>query len=283
MGACATACFSSVGVAQQAVDVYVMAGQSNMDGRGLVKELAQSRPDLARPQPEIRYWYANPKLEDKGFSTGWIDLAPGYSIPPKYLRKKKTLPSHTFGAEVSFGPAMSQGAGERRVAVIKVSQGGTSLARDWNPERSEKYALYNTLIRTVEAGLAELRADGLEPTVRGVVWHQGESDGRRSTKTYVKHLKVFIQRLRTDLQSPNLPFVIGELYDNGHRDPVRTAQRQVAQEVPATAFVTSKGLKTSDNTHFTTPSVVEFGERYAQAMHKLLADEAGAPAPSRAE
>ena len=111
MGACATTCFSSPGVAQQVVDVYVMAGQSNMDGRGLVKELAQSRPDLARPQPEIRYWYANPKLEDKGFSTGWIDLAPGYSIPPKYLRKKKTLPSHTFGAEVSFGPAMSQGAG----------------------------------------------------------------------------------------------------------------------------------------------------------------------------
>ena len=70
LGACATACFSSPGVAQQVVDVYVMAGQSNMDGRGLVKELTQSRPDLARPQPEIRYGYPNPKLEDKGLSTG---------------------------------------------------------------------------------------------------------------------------------------------------------------------------------------------------------------------
>ena len=45
------------------VDVYIAAGQSNMDGRGLVSDLGLN--DLLRqPQADARIWYANPARPD---------------------------------------------------------------------------------------------------------------------------------------------------------------------------------------------------------------------------
>jgi iduronate 2-sulfatase len=84
-------------------------------------------------------------------------------------------------------------------------------------------------------------------------------------------LTQFVARIRQDMKQPDLPFVIGEVYDNGKRDTVRAAQRATAKAVPHTAFVSAEGLKTWDHgTHFDAESQLTIGNRFADAMTKLI-------------
>lgn len=251
--------------AGEEVEVYILAGQSNMDGRGLVEELEKDHAEYAKPQPEIKIWYAN--TSGQGYSTGWTDLAPGMSIPPKFTKGEGKLPSWTFGCELSFGPAMAAQTKGKRVALIKFSQGGTSLKRDWALGLEEEDALYEPFIKTVKQAMAALKEQGHIAKLKGMVWHQGESD--RKLKSYDELLESFIGTVRKDLGEPMLPVVIGEVFDNGQRDQVRAAQRKAAERVSASVFVSSEGLETADGTHFTTASTLEFGKRYAKALQRL--------------
>ena len=69
----------------------------------------------------------------------------------------------------------------------------------------------------------------------------------------------------------DLPFVIGEVYDNGHRDAVREGEKSASTAVSHAGFASAQGLKTSDKgTHFDAASQIELGRRFAQAMLPLL-------------
>jgi hypothetical protein len=115
--------------------------------------------------------------------------------------------------------------------------------------------------------LASLKDVGDEPQLAAMVWHQGESDASLPDGEYQKLLTEFIAQVRKDLDAPELPFVIGEVYDNGGRDRVRAGQRATAAAVPGVKFVPVDGLKTSDNgTHFDTPSQIELGKRLAATL-----------------
>ena len=127
--------------------------------------------------------------------------------------------------------------------------------------------MYPLLIQNIEDAMQALAERGDTGHLRAVLWHQGEGD--RKFKAYAEKLEDFIAKLRSDLERPELPFVIGEVFDNGKRDLVRNAQREVADKVPATAFVSSKGLETFEGTHFISASVLEFGERFAVAVQGL--------------
>ena len=265
---------SMVGVAATAgdVDVYVLAGQSNMDGRGLIAELVSDHPQAAGPRSDIRFWYAN--TAGKGYSTGWVDLAPGFGVPPKFIRKNGrggNLPSKTFGPEIAFGPAMLQHRPGRQVAIIKVTRGGTNLRKDWAATEDPAGPMYQLLVRTVNDALGKLSEAGDTGHLRGVLWHQGEGD-RKSSK-YAQRLEVFIDRLRKDLDKPQLPFVIGAVFDNGKRDIIREQQRVAVEAVAYTAYVPSEGLETFEGTHFTTASTLELGERFAQAIQQLQTED----------
>ncbi len=268
---CVSAVVAAAPLQAEEFDVYILAGQSNMDGRGLVADLHKSHPKLTRPQTGIPFWYAN--SFEGGYSTGWIDLAPGYSIPPGFGKKgSKTLPSGTFGVEVVFGSAMAKHSEGRRVAIIKVARGGTSLVRDWLVDTSKKGPLYPLLIDTVKQGLAEMQERGDVGHLRGMVWHQGESD--RRSKVYADRLEEFVTRVRTDLQAPDLPLAIGAVFDNGKRDLVRSQQVLAAKQIPHAIHVPCKGLTTFEGTHFDTPAILKFGQRMADAMAELLAESA---------
>lgn len=71
-----------------------------------------------------------------------------------------------------------------------------------------------------------------------MIWHQGESDAG---------LTAFLDRVRTDLGTPDLPFEIGEVYDNGKRDGLRAAQKATAEKVKGACFVFADKLKTFDD------------------------------------
>jgi iduronate 2-sulfatase len=243
-----------------AVDVYLLAGQSNMDGRGKTKELEEA---LKEPLPAVPIWYRQP-LGDSG---GFQPLAPGFSIPPGH---KGGLPGPTFGIELSFARALLARQPQQRIALIKGSRGGTTIEQ-WSPGQAGKPdsqgECYRLFVDTIAKAIAALKSGGDVPTIRALLWHQGESNAKDTAEVYQAKLERLIARLREDVALPELPVLVGEVIDNGERDGVRAAQKAIAGAVKGVTFVTCVGLTSSDKgTHYDTKSVLEFGQRFAAAL-----------------
>lgn len=267
-------------------DIYIAAGQSNMDGRGLNSDLIGPLAPLAAPQPNVLLHYTNPRdpVQDAAErptyqSAGWVTLRPGYAIQPGFPNGG-ALPGTRFGPEISFAKAADQYTDGRRVAILKVSRGGTSLAGDWDPSEAvngPKGFLFEAFETVVPQAIQLLQSQGHSVEVRGMIWHQGEGDGSSSQTTYETNLTEFIQTVRQTVGYPNLPFMIGELESvDGGRENVRNAQAAVAAAMSFVEFVPSTGLPVnSDGTHFTSASVVEFGNRFAGAMQSSISNLPG--------
>jgi iduronate 2-sulfatase len=246
-------------------DIYILAGQSNMDGRGSVSALGST---LASPQAGQLIYYANPgdpsaSGESTVRSAGWQTLAPGFSVAPG--ARSGSLPNGTFGPEVSFVDALRQADPTGNpVAVIKVARGGTNLNSDWSPTGY----MYQGLITEVNAALQALASGGDTGVIRGMLWQQGESDVT-DIDNYRDNLETLIGDVRAEVGSPALPFVIGEL-GQGKSAAFRDLQQTVALETTGVGFASSLGLNTPDGTHFDTAGQVVLGQRYAQQISALV-------------
>ena len=153
-----------------------------MDGRGLVSDLSK---DQQQPVDNAIIFYRNVSQS----SDGWQNLVPGFSVPPKY---KGRFPSPTFGPEIGFARSMLQGQAGRKLALIKGSKGGTSLRADWKPgvsgDKGSQGSCYREFIETTRMAMKQLRERGERFVIRGLLWHQGESDSKSSTEVYHRRL-----------------------------------------------------------------------------------------------
>lgn len=235
--------------------VILLIGQSNMDGRGLVADLA---PTWRTPIEEVPLWYRHPQVEP----CGWVPTAPGYSVAPW---AERVVPGATFGPELPLAAGLRQRHPDRAWALIKVAQGGTSLESDWRPGAGPCYDL---CLEAVEQAMAALPSPG--GRLAGVVWHQGEADAGLPPGAYRVLLAEFINRLRQDLASPLLPVVVAEVCDDGSRAVVRAEQRAAVAAIPRSTLVECTGTATSDHgTHLDAASQVEMGGRYLDALGRL--------------
>lgn len=249
-------------------EIFVLAGQSNMDGRADVAKLTGDLASYKTPQPNILiHFTAGGLRRPLTVSDGFQPLQPGFSGTPG--TRPGGIPSNNFGPEVSFGPAIAAAMPSKHILLVKCSEGGTSLKNDWSP--NERGKLYDRLISWIQETEKMIRERGDTFEIRGILWHQGESDSGQPE--YAALLAEFITRLRSDLGVNNLPFLIGQAYDDGSRGraTLTAAQKATAQTVAHTAFVESDGLATFDNgTHFDATSQIELGKRFAREMIKLL-------------
>jgi iduronate 2-sulfatase len=251
-------------LAAASFDAYLLAGQSNMDGRGKAADLDEAQ---RRPDERALIFYRNPPAS----SDGWKPLAPGFSIPPGY---KGGVPSAVFGPELGFAAALLAAKPGTRLALIKGSKGGTTIEQ-WSPGTKGASATqgpcYRDFLATIAMATEALAKQGDTLTVRALLWHQGESNAKDDAATYQAKLANLIARLREDLGQPDLPVVVGEVFDDHKRDGVRAAQRQIATAVPHVAFASAEGLTTSDNgTHFDARSQLVLGRRFAEALATII-------------
>ncbi|MFA7369037.1 MAG: sialate O-acetylesterase [Kiritimatiellales bacterium] len=225
--------------AAEPLDVYICAGQSNMQGARTEKGLLPA--ELQAVQENVFVF------NDK---TGWEKLA---------AREKG------FGPEISFAYEM-QKALNKPVGIIKHAKGGTNLAKDWDP--SDPNSLYSQLKQKVDAA-----GKTREIRIAGMIWMQGENDSRyeEMAKAYAQNLTNFIQTARKDFNSPGMPFVAGRVNPPAayaFAGWVRKAQETCAA-VPY-SFVDCDDLpKHDDNLHYNTGGQVELGKRFAQSMKNL--------------
>ena len=248
-------------------DIFLLAGQSNADGRGLSSELTGGLAGSAGPQPDILIQYSNLSYTNSNRSLyqKWVTLRPGFSRAPGY---NGSLPSPTFGMEIGAGEILSEYY--PNPAFIKVTEGGTALGNpgtDWYPaplDSPNVGRLYAELIEATRSALAELTTAGDTYTVHGLFWHQGESDVSR-TAQYYDLMTALIEGVRRDLGMPNLRFVIGELAST-KAQTFRDVQWEIARTIPNADFISASDLTTTDGTHFDTPSMITYGERVGYAF-----------------
>ena len=218
------------------IKVFLLAGQSNMDGRadgGLLTEEDQNRLARVRQRVELAY-NRNPVAA--------LDL----TIPDESTASEFGV-SRIFGPELFVGIEMAEAWPAERILLIKRSRGGTSLYGRWNPNWSAEQAsvmgedkksrLYTDFIAYVRDVLSIYPPDRYE--LCAMFWVQGEQDsgvaryGSRPAHAYGQNLEGLIRAVRADLEVPHLPFILLQV---GSGEVVEGMKR-VAASVPRVSMI----------------------------------------------
>ncbi len=263
------------------VRVFIFAGQSNMVGSDSRATNIKRYPPfvgLDAPQNKVLFSY-NIGREDKLASNGWVALQPVDGV---------------VGPELSFARRVSQSI-KAPIAIIKCAAGGTTLGGDWNPDNPTGFKLYPLALQLIKSSLAELDKKKVPYRIEGFMWHQGENDmfDRAFKPNYGNNLKNFLARWRTDLNTPNLHFYIGELctktvwgMDNRtNMYAINVGQKSVTSADPLATFVPTShdaveiGGGTGLHYHYGTLGQLEHGINYASAYLKSIKQEPSAIRP----
>lgn len=214
--------------------LFLLVGQSNMAGRGGMKEAHQ------KPHPQI--WMMDRKGE-------WVPAR-----DPVHFDKPKVA---GVGLCMTFAQRDLQRHPNAQIGLIPCAMGGSSLG-EWMP--GEK------LFEKAVARAKRAKKDG---RLVAILWHQGEADsGDALRPLYSARFCQMMTQMRKELHAESVPVLVGELgwFNKGfcRLNPILNA---LPEQVPLCAVVSSKGLKAKkDNVHFCTESLQLFGNRYYDAF-----------------
>jgi hypothetical protein len=221
--------------------VFLLGGQSNMDGRAAPSSLPAP---LQSPQPDVRLY------ED------WTLGA----LQPD---------SDEFGPEVTFGRSIADAFPGDEFAIIKHAKGGKSLDVDWDPNDGSTYSDFRT---QVTKGKEKLEEGGNSTEIVGMLWTQGERDAKldRTTAQYQADLTEFIADVRTEYGA-DLPFFLSQLsvlqtdISEEQLGEIRLAQANVAAGDSNAYLINtdSFGVKSTDNLHFNAAGQQSLGQAFA--------------------
>ncbi len=218
-----------VGVAKP-VKVFILAGQSNMEGHGFIK----ADPKRNEGKGSLEYATKAPATAEK-FSHlvnkkgEWVVRD---DVWIHYLERKGKLTAgfgakpDCIGPELGFGNVIGNHF-EEPVLLIKLAWGGKSLAKDFRPPSSggEVGPYYKEIVDRTKAVLKNLKTEfpefgdrGYE--IAGFGWHQGWNDrvNQAFNDEYEKNMANFIRDIRKDLGVKDLPFVIAETGMSGKEE-----------------------------------------------------------------
>lgn len=227
----------------QPVEIFLLIGQSNMAGRGVVSDADRS------PLAGVFAFSKEKK---------WVP-----AVDPIHFDR----PDRTgVGLGRSFATTLIEMKAATSVGLIPAAFGGSAL-HEWMPGSAH-------YVNAVERAKAALAAAGPNARLQGILWHQGEADANDEERavTYRLRFAKMIVALRKDLGAENVPVIVGQLGEFVIEKSYSQFQRVNAElatlplHVPLSGFVSSQGLKDKgDQLHFDSPSLKEFGRRYALA------------------
>jgi hypothetical protein len=232
----------------RAIDIYILAGQSNMQG---------SAPITGCPSP------SNPSM-----------LLSFNVNTAQWVQAKDPLSNYAgsgMGPGMSFASTMATLTGEP-VGVVMCAKGGTHLA-EWMPDYMT-HSLYGAMISNARKAAA---AGG---NIVGLVWYQGESDADNvpDVIAYTQRMHALFTNVRIDLGIPELPIVFVKLGPNPHEAgyeywyDIQMRQQYIADaKPPGIAMADASDLQagTQSPHHLSQASMIILGARIAQKMYDL--------------
>lgn len=180
--------------------------------------------------------------------------------------------SDRFGLAIEFGREYLKNHPGVKIGFIPCAWGGAPIE-----ELDKGTAIYKNALERIE--YAKKRG-----TIKGVLWHQGESDtvNKELANSYETKLHQLIKDLRTDIKIQNLPFIVGDLanFYGIDRTPehtqgiitVRKTLRSLPYKISNTGFVESIGLRWEGDgyVHFDRNAYIELGKRYEKEYRSLI-------------
>lgn len=213
--------------------VFLLIGQSNMAGRAPLEPGDDGEiPGVLLLDADNRWQAAKNPLN-------------------RHATDRKDLSMQRVGPGDGFARRLRELAPRSTIGLVVNARGGSRI-EEWGADQK----LYVNTLRRLKA------VPGLK--LAGVLWHQGESNA--NDPEYLDKLRNLVERLRSDLDSPDLPWIAGQVYGE---IPVNGRMARLPETVPNTAVVSAEGLTVFDGVHFDRKSQRTLGSRYADAWFEL--------------
>ncbi|KAH7846560.1 hypothetical protein Vadar_015419 [Vaccinium darrowii] len=226
--------------------IVILAGQSNMSGRGGV---INNIWDGVVP-PECR---PNPKILRLTSTLTWV---PATEPLHKDIDNYVTVgvgPGMAFAnSVVARDPSLGV------VGLVPCAIGGTAIGQ-W----SRGSFLYSQLVRRASAAV---QGGG---KIKAMLWYQGEADTASSedAELYKGRLEKFFGDVRSDLNSPMLPIIQVALASGQGLNIEKVREAQLGLNLPNVKCVDAKGLQLEpDYVHLTTQAQVQLGKMLADSF-----------------
>lgn len=251
------------------LDLWVLAGQSNMAGSGFGGE-----PET----PSDRVWLYTLqdqwKIAEEPFAPDRYDAADeAFAIMRGEFDKHVADPNYRKqqaatwrGAGTGLGLTFGKELG-RPVGLIYCAKGDTSMEQ-WSPDYAGHpyMALYKATLRRIRK---------VGRPITGILWDQGASDtfdGRG--QLYRQRMEKLVAAFRRDLNQPDLPFYYGQLgcfpLQTNEELPewnlVQETQRQLEPVLAPGGMVAGIDLPLCDWGHYSTAGLKRLGQRFAKIV-----------------
>jgi hypothetical protein len=252
-------------------DVWILGGQSNMDGAGYYhKTLADYVPCEA-----IRFYST-----DELWKVGEPRLHQNYKSRDESVRRKLGYPAEAWqdrgvGPGYAFAKAMRERTGVPQ-GLISCAVAGSGLFQ-WDPDapREPEPNFYGIMLRKyAECG----------GNAKGMFWYQGCSetypDGAEHFTDRMVH---FVESFRRDLKRADMAFVQVQIYQyrcaapeaDGLWNRIREAQRTLHEHIDNMDTVAVTNAELADAIHLDSNTHAILGKNAAESMYRLCFDPYG--------
>jgi sialate O-acetylesterase len=259
-------------------DVWLLAGQSNMEGVGNMPHAPKTHP-LIRSFSLAREWVlAKDPLHVKRESSDACH-SDGPPFSPAEAREFRRQATKGVGVGVFFAREMLQRSGVPQ-GLICTAHGATSMTQ-WDAGRKNEGAasFYGSMLLAVKA---------TGQPVAGVLWYQGESDACESDKElYTERTKRLVAATRRDLRQPSLPWIavqIGRVFDGRTEvaawNDLQEQQRLLPDKIKNLELLAAIDLPLDDGIHLASAGHARLAARLAHMADYLVygnKKEIGAP------
>ncbi len=245
-------------------DLWVLAGQSNMEGCGALC-------DLEPPHPFVHSFQSREEWAQAEEPLHWLGESPRpihhtiWGLPlPETIPPRDPNRASGAGLGLTFAKALYEQTGVP-IGLVPAAHGGTSM-QQWEPSRRDMggASLYGATVERFKA---------VGGKVAGILWYQGESDANpNDAALYEQRMTELVQAFRADFGQPDLPFYIVQLgifvcepspegIEGWNR--IREIQRVWPSTLPHVGMVSAIDLGLDDGIHIDTAGQKLLGKRLA--------------------
>jgi len=247
-------------------DLWILAGQSNMEGVGNLDDVQPPSPRVnmfdqtdqwrLAQEPLHRLVDAADRVHWRRNSNKQSEKLTGEGLTNWINARRKGA-----GLGLPFAVSLSQ-ATAVPIGLIPCAHGGTSMD-EWSPALRDKRgdSPYGAMYRRFQAAGGK---------VTGILWYQGESDANpKDAQQFRKKFEDFIAAVRRDFDDPDLPFFYVQIGRHVSKSPpepwnlVQEEQRLIALRISNVQMVASITSALDDGIHVSTADLKRLGHELA--------------------
>ncbi len=241
-------------------DVWIAAGQSNMQGCGLIDSSCKSDPLVRAFYMDDHWAVAKDPIHDLGTAVDFFHNN-GNRMPPAKNPATGAGPAIAFAIDMRRRENVPQG-------ILACAHGGTSMTQ-WDPSLIDQggKSLFGATARRVHKNGGSFA---------GVIWYQGESDTHpAAVALFTDRMKKLVAAFRKLARDPKLPFAMVQLsrfavtVDPVNWNAIREQQRHLPSLIKNVATVPAIDLQLDDVIHIGSDSMETLGTRLAGAIDNL--------------